>query len=223
MREYLPLDDLLELSCEELQLSPALHAAADVRYNAVARWLNAERSPLRDLRPAIYPQGSFLIGTTTKPIRQNEYDLDFVCQMQLDHSRCPALKVLQLIEDWLRENDTYGPMVEPLKRCVRLNYAGDFHLDILPAAPELPANGTRIRVPDRKLEDWTFSDPKGFGAWFRTRGSQYLLEKRADAEPIPHYQSVEEKNPSSAPCSLRSAPGTCSSGTTPIPRRARSS
>jgi hypothetical protein len=68
-------------------------------------------------------------------------------------------------------------------------------MDILPAAPELPANGTRIRVPDRKLEDWTFSDPKGFGAWFRTRGAQYLLEKRADAEPIPHFQSVEEKNP----------------------------
>ncbi len=195
MREYLSLDELLELSCEELQLSPTLHAAADEHYHAVARWLNADRSPLQGLHPEIYPQGSFLIGTTTKPIHRNEYDLDFVCQMQLDHSRHSALAVLLLLEEWLREHGTYGPMVEPLKRCVRLNYAGNFHMDILPAAPERPMNGTRIRVPDRKIQDWTFSDPKGFGAWFRTRGAQYLLEKRADAEPIPRYQAVEEKNP----------------------------
>jgi len=195
MREYLSLDGLLELSCEELQLSQTLHASADTHYQAVARWLNADRSPLRSLRPAIYPQGSFLIGTTAKPILQNEYDLDFVCQMEIDHSISSAVRVLSLLETWLRESGTYGPMVQPLKRCVRLNYAGDFHMDILPAAPERPAYGTRIRVPDRKLEDWKSSDPKGFGAWFKARGELYLLEKRADAEPLPRFQSLEEKNP----------------------------
>jgi hypothetical protein len=195
MREHAPLDELLELSCEELQLSPTLHAAAEEHYHAVARWLNADGSPLRDLRPEIYPQGSVLIGTTTKPIFRNEHDLDFVCQLRLDHSRVHPVGVLDLLRDRLLEHGTYGPMVEPLKRCVRLNYAGDFHMDILPAAPERPANGTRIRVPDRKLEEWKASDPKGFGAWFQARGRQYLIEKRADAEPIPRYQSVEEKNP----------------------------
>jgi hypothetical protein len=195
MREYPLLDELLELSCEELQLAPSLHAAAEAHYHAVADWLDAEGSPLRGLRPTIYPQGSFLIGTTTRPIRQQEYDLDFVCQMQLDHSRIGAVAVLDLVKARLLDHGTYAPMVEPLKRCVRLNYAGAFHMDILPGAPCTPPLGTRIKVPDRKIPGWKDSDPKGFAAWFHRRGAQFLLEKRADAEPIPRQQSVEEKTP----------------------------
>lgn len=195
MREYPILDELLDLSCEELQLAPSLHAAAERHYHAVADWLDAEGSLLRGWRPTIYPQGSFLIGTTTRPIHQQEYDLDFVCQMQIDHSRSSAIVVLDLVKERLLSHGTYAPMVEPLKRCVRLNYAGAFHMDILPGAPDAPPLGTRIRVPDRKLLGWKASDPKGFAAWFHQRGAQFLLEKRADAEPIPRQQSVAEKTP----------------------------
>lgn len=195
MRQYPHLDELLEFSCEDLQLSPSLHDAAERHYHTVAAWLDAEGSPLRDFRPTIYPQGSFLIGTTTRPVHQQEYDLDFVCQMEIDHSRSSAVGVLDLVKERLLNHGTYAPMVEPLKRCVRLNYAGEFHMDILPGAPDAPRLGTRIRVPDRKLLGWKASDPKGFAAWFHRRGAQFLLEKRADAEPIPRQQSVAEKTP----------------------------
>ena len=43
------------------------------------------------------------------------------------------------IYDWVHEriaaNEIYREMLEKLKRCLRLNYAGSFHLDILPACP----------------------------------------------------------------------------------------
>jgi Second Messenger Oligonucleotide or Dinucleotide Synthetase domain len=192
MREYPQLDELLDLACEELQLPFTHHVLAERHYHAVAAWLDAEDSPLRQWRPTIYPQGSFLIGTTTRPIHKQEYDLDFVCQMQLDHSRNNAVTVLDRVKERLLSNGTYAPMVEAMKRCVRLNYAGNFHMDILPGAPDQPGFGTRIRVPDRRLAGWKSSDPKGFATWFHRRGTQ-LLEKRADAEPIPRQQSVAEK------------------------------
>jgi hypothetical protein len=59
--------------------------------------------------------------------------------------------------------------LERLKRCLRLNYAGAFHLDILPACPNDRLGGGAILVPDRKLECWKDSNPKGFAEWFFLR------------------------------------------------------
>lgn len=53
-------------------------------------------------------------------------------------------------------------------RCLRLNYAGSFHLDVLPACPNGQMGNGAIIVPDRKLECWKHSNPKGFAEWFFT-------------------------------------------------------
>ncbi len=189
------LDELLFESCQQLQISPTLHAEATKHYHVVAAWLGAEGSELAQYDPQIYPQGSFLIGTTTRPIFDEEFDLDFVLELALNtHSSCP-LALLDSVENRLREHKKYAPMVERLKRCVRLNYAGSFHMDILPAAPEQPRVGTRILVPDRKLEEWKESDPKGFAAWFSEKRVSELLEKAAEVEPVPHLQEVDDKTP----------------------------
>lgn len=52
------LDQLLEYSCQELQLSATSHAAAETHYRAVGEWLAAKESPLHAVAPIIYPQGS---------------------------------------------------------------------------------------------------------------------------------------------------------------------
>lgn len=191
------LDQLLEYSCRELQLSPTNHGIADQRYHSVGEWLAAEGSPLQQLKPIIYPQGSFCIGTTVYPLGRNEHDLDFVCEMAVDYQRMPALDMLNAVEQRLRAHTTYASMVERKKRCIRLNYAGKFHMDILPAAPEVFRHGTEVRVPDRKLEQWTSSNPKGYAEWFKQR-SHVVDEKllsEADIEPLTPHQSVEEKAP----------------------------
>ena len=66
----------------------------------------------------------------------------------------------------MNANETYAEMLEKLKRCLRLNYAGAFHMDILPACPNDQVGNGSIIVPDCKLECWMHSNPKGFAAWF---------------------------------------------------------
>jgi Second Messenger Oligonucleotide or Dinucleotide Synthetase domain len=197
MKSSTMLDQLLEYSCEELQLSATNHAAAETHYHAVGEWLAAKGSQLYAVAPVIYPQGSFRIGTTIHPIGTNEHDLDFVCEMNVDWKRTLALDVLDAFEARLRAHGTYAPMVERLKRCIRLNYGGAFHMDILPAAPETVRYGTEVRVPDRKLEAWKPSNPKGYAAWFENQGRLVTdaLTKKADIAPMPALQAAVDKTP----------------------------
>ena len=189
------LDDLLSLTCDELQLPPSWHEAAEGHYHAVCDWLEADSSPLRRFRPVMYPQGSFRIGTTVRPIGRDEFDLDFVCQLALGNGLYDPVAVLDAIEHRLAANETYRKMLKRLKRCVRLVYASQFHMDILPARPEVPANGTRILIPDRKLHAWLPSNPKGYAAWFESRGALVLVTLARKAEPIPDHETASEKTP----------------------------
>jgi hypothetical protein len=185
------VDELLCFSCEALQLTPTLHAVAEKHYHAVADWLGDENSVFFEYDPDIYSQGSFRIGTTTRPVLQCEYDLDFVLQVDMPIDTDPV-QLLDELYDRLREHDTYADMTERLKRCVRLNYANEFHMDILPAIPESPS-GTRIFVPDRKLQSWKSSDPKAYARWFELRGRTMRLDKAAQVSPLPTIQTAAEK------------------------------
>ncbi len=197
MNDFNSLDELLDYSCEDLQLSVKDHTDADRAYNAVGAWLSAPESELHRYNPTIYPQGSFRIGTVVRPIGSNEYDLDFVCEMQgMNWSHIPAIDVLNAVERRLRDHGTYHSMVERKNRCIRLTYANQFHMDILPAAPEIPPNGTCIRVPDRDLKDWKASNPKGYAAWFESRSRLYSERlKEMRIEPMPQAEKADEKMP----------------------------
>ncbi len=159
------LNKALKFVAAKLDLDETSHEKADKSYHAVGEWLSEENSPLKQYRPEIYPQGSFLLGTVIKPLEE-DYDLDFVCLFEkgLDLS---SQETYQLIGARLRANGTYASMLEPKNRCWRLVYAGDFHMDIIPAIPDLERGNTAILVPDREVTDWTKSDAKGYAAWFK--------------------------------------------------------
>jgi hypothetical protein len=190
------IDDLLDQICESLQLTSTQYKAAKGHYEAVAGWLGADGSALVSLRPAIYAQGSLAIGTTVRPMKHTEYDLDLVCQLMKDWTTADAVAALNLIEWRLRENEIYKPMVERKKRCIRLNYANEFHLDVLPGLPDWAAGGTCLRVPDRELKAWKASNPLGYAAWFEARAAlrRVMAEKFAMA-PLPAQESSSEKPP----------------------------
>lgn len=187
------LDDLLGLICEDLQISPTMHRSAEECYLAIGQWLEAEGSPIRLLRPRIYPQGSFRIGTTTRPLRGEEYDLDLVLELDLGTRTISPLAILDLVEKRLHDHGSYRRMVERKKRCVRLTYAREFHLDILPARPDALQGGTRVQIPDRELHAWLASDPRGYASWFKARASSGLLTLTRKVEPVPDHEEAEEK------------------------------
>jgi hypothetical protein len=188
------LDDILIRICILLQLTPTQYEDAEAHYLSVAKWLGLPESPIAPLRPEIYPQGSLRIGTTVRPWLREEYDLDLVLGLALYHNANP-IEVLNWVERRLRDHGTYAPMVERKNRCIRLNFAKQFHLDILPARPDLVLGGTHVLVPDRAAADWKESNPKGYAAWFESKGKlQVEAAKRAAVEPLPPPEGARDKN-----------------------------
>lgn len=191
-RSIAPLDDVLDIYCEKLQLAPSLHAAAEDHYLAAGEWLG-DCPVLSQFAPTIYPQGSFAIGTTTKPVAQREYDVDLVLELTTFHHEVDPVQLLWLVEARLRAHSVYAPKVEKKKRCVRLRYAGDFHLDILPAVSD--GTGTSsVLVPDRKLQAWTPSNPRGYVRWFEARKQiTEQMAKDAAIQSLPAHEPASEK------------------------------
>lgn len=197
------MEDLLQRICSTLQITRTQYDAIETSYGAVAKWLSGDEDLLKDVDVVIYPQGSLRIGTTVKPLSKQEYDLDLVCELKLDWSKNDAMEVFDAIKKRMLQNETYAQMVEVKKRCVRLNYAGNYHLDILPACPtDLVSDDCCIKVPDRSVEGWKDSNPKGYAEWFDKIANDYiplqqyeLFEKSAEIQPLPDVEPVELKPP----------------------------
>lgn len=188
------IDDLLAEICKELQLSPTQHSLAEQRYKAIGKWL-ADAPFFRLANPQIYPQGSLRLGTTVKPQGRQEYDLDFVLEFALRRDQfLNPVELLNAVESRLRESDTYRPMVTRMNRCIRVTYANDFYLDILPAIPDPSMGGTCLLIPDREARAWKPSNPRGYADWFTSRAViRKLAEMRNNVEPLPDHETADEK------------------------------
>lgn len=113
--------------------------------------------------PHVFFQGSFAHSTGVKPAYpRQEYDVDIVVLMSLPNST-PA-DVLNWFGNRLRRDADYRARLRPPKdKCVRLNYARDFHVDIVPAH-RVKGNDTEIQIPSRR-SGWLYSHPKGYTGW----------------------------------------------------------
>lgn len=187
------LDFVLAEVARSLQLTAEQYALAVEHYTAVYKWLAAPESPLFRFEPWIYPQGSMALGTTVRPRTREEFDLDLVCQMLTTGKS--AMEVFKLVYDRINANKTYAPMLKPMNRCVRLVYAHNFHLDIIPAEPDRARGGTAIQVPDRELKRWTPSNPRGYVGWYLLESQTLKALQARKLEPIPEQISADEKPP----------------------------
>lgn len=156
---------LLDRLIATVELSDTQHTKVKQSYEAVAKALkNSKTLQSLILSLDIKPQGSVRAGTTIKPQGQHEFDLDMLCVILLRNPHVQPVALLKLIWDALGENETYRSMRRPKDRCVRLDYAGDFHLDITPARPVDPP--PLVWVPD-KSAFWSSSNPIGLcDDWF---------------------------------------------------------
>jgi hypothetical protein len=193
------LDRILTAAAVSLDLSPSKHQDAVSKYTAVGNFLAEEDSVLAPFNPVIYAQWSLALGTAVKPLQRAEFDIDLVCLLELPNSVSQA-QAKTLVGQRLREHKVYADMLEEKNRCWRLNYAGDFHMDILPARPDRVLHEA-IEVSDKALKDWKPSHPKGKIEWFKVRCvvtatnscdssfSKSHLEARGEVENPPKYDA----------------------------------
>jgi hypothetical protein len=195
-------DDVLVRLCSILQLNSTQFLLAENHYHAICDWLDRDESPLKRFHPELYPQGSVALGTTVKPQLGEEYDVDLVCELAVDPNSVPRpVVLLDLIEKRMRESEIYRSRLERKRRCLRVNYEHNFHLDILPACPDPGSGPNCLVVPDRDDVCWRASNPKGFIKWFKTKGALRppsrsdgrAMAKDATA-PLPQPETAEQKN-----------------------------
>ena len=175
------LDEILDLIGFSVQLTKPQFDRAETSYHAVAEWLRAPDSPIRKFGPDIFAQGSLRLDTTVRPLSYTEFDLDLVCLVQVSDQVKPAV-VYDLLLQRMGDHGTYNKIIVELPRCIRLDYSGDFHLDIVPAIPDpaCPPGDTCMKIPDRPLKKWRDSNPKGYSRWFEDQSAKrWLLEKAA--------------------------------------------
>jgi hypothetical protein len=193
------LDQILDLIGVSVQLTPTQFEKAETSYNAVGEWLQDDDSPVAAFDPSIFPQGSLLLDTTVKPLSHTEFDLDLVCLLLL--SRVRPMDVYDMLLMRMRSHGRYAPIILPERRCIRIDYAGDFHLDIVPAIPDpdCKPGETCLLIPDREKKIWRPSNPKGYASWFdgrtQVRAAAFSLYERKEIEPLSAPEAAYAKPP----------------------------
>ena len=125
------LVEMLDSVFDNLDLTKTQRERIETAYKAVGNYLaNCDHPLLKDTQ--IYPQGSMRLRTTNKPLSQEEFDVDLI--LFLPHAGYATRdEIVKVVKQHLLDSDVYKDLVEDLARGLRINYKGDYHLDITPA------------------------------------------------------------------------------------------
>ena len=109
--------------------------------------------------------GSHALGTLIKPVAENdEYDADNQIVMN-PNSKWQSKDYINEVEKTLKQNKNYADKLSRKTRCVTVDYAGDFHLDLV---PRVTIGGKHFicNHQDNKFEE---TDGTGYREWFNER------------------------------------------------------
>ena len=110
-------------------------------------------------------QGSYALGTLIKPVDKNdEYDADIQIVMN-PHPNWQAKDYVDAIYRALKKNHNYADKLRLKSRCVTIDYAGDFHLDVVPRVTSQGRHYVCNRV-DNRFEP---TDGTGYRDWFNEK------------------------------------------------------
>lgn len=182
----------LEKVAEDIDISPSKYQDAVDRYETVGRWLEDGEYKGCSGELSIYPQGSFRLGTVTRPINggiEASYDIDLVCELPIVKTQADPRSVKVMVGNRLQEHGTYRRLLdEEGKRCWTLEYSEQdgvgFHLDVLPSVPDprgLLDTSIAITNKEESVYDWSASNPKGYGLWFDSKNQtafEYALQEQ---------------------------------------------
>lgn len=114
------------------------------------------------------PQGSWPHETIIKPADRVEFDADFMLIMEEQAGWADSPKTyITKVHAALARHGTYKDLVKPAKcRCVRVAYAGDYHVDVVPFVNLSDGRQVIVNGDD---DEWEDTDPAGFTAWMKEK------------------------------------------------------
>lgn len=192
------ISGFLSRIADEISISEAMQKKAVSSYEAVGRYLDEGI----DCKVSIMPQGSMNLGTTIRPLTDDDdgYDIDLVCL--LETSNLSLAEIKNVVGNRLKESARYADKIdEEGKRCWTLHYDG-FHMDILPCVPRygyfVKPTWTEIKLTHKTGNMQyaaKYSNPYQYQQWFEGRmettlamaREAYARSVRCSIDEVPTY------------------------------------
>ena len=155
------VEDFNEFMREHVNLNPSRYERLKRSDKAVSEYLRQNLAGYTRTER----QGSYALGTTIKPVKDtDEYDVDRLVYVKYDRSKTPA-DYLDDVYRCLKANGNYTDKVQRNTRCITVNYAGEFKIDVVPC---ITYNGNHF-ICNRKTNEYEVTDGTGFRDWFNEK------------------------------------------------------
>ena len=158
MKHVKYFDDFLR---EKVNLNQSRLDTLDQRVEAVTNLLKSKLPGYRKYSP----QGSYAHKTIIKPVAENdEFDADILIFIKDENFKPDEFRedYVRKIYDIFKDNGNYKDIAHLSTRCVTINYAGDFHLDVVPCV-EYQGN---FYICNRVKKKYEQTDGDGYKRWF---------------------------------------------------------
>jgi len=132
------------------------------RVDGISSFLSAA-PVIGELYADAIPQGSMAHGTIIKPLPNHEFDADFLLEMTRPPEWMPK-DYIQEVYTALRTSSAYKDRVSRKNRCVRVQYANDMHVDVV---PYVEINGLNYITNRNEGENGAYerTNPTGYSEW----------------------------------------------------------
>lgn len=113
----------------------------------------------------VIPQGSYAHKTIIKPVKASlDFDADILLYLE-EYSDLEAKDYVQELYQFFRDNSIYKDKVSRKTRCVTIQYANDFHIDVVPF---LERHGEKF-VTNRHDNTFERTNPEKYTEWLDER------------------------------------------------------
>jgi hypothetical protein len=144
-----------------VNLNPARMELLQTRTIAIENFLRQDEV-FAPLLKATIPQGSFAQKTIIQPREDGTFDADLLVHLDPmpDWAACEYVGKLYTA---LGRSPVYKGMRHRRTRCVYIDYADEFHVDLV---PYVESNGLGY-ITNRKTDSFELTDPKRFTGWLK--------------------------------------------------------
>lgn len=159
-------DDFARLLARKVNIDSTRLATLDTNVGAITDALSAD-GIVGPWYVAYRRQGSWAHRTIIKPPNGEEFDADILLELALVPG-WDAIRYLDEVEAALERTRRYAGKVRGKTRSVRVQYAGEHHVDVVPFVRTAAGRG---QIFNRERNEPEASNPLGFSDWFAARNT----------------------------------------------------
>ncbi|WP_394254393.1 SMODS domain-containing nucleotidyltransferase [Pseudoclavibacter helvolus] len=149
----------------KVDLSDTRMTQLNDRTTAITNFLQAGEDDFASNFVDVLPQGSYAHRTIINPVRANdEFDADLLLYID-EIEGWDAEDYVQELYTVFRGSSTYRGMVSRHDRCVKIDYANEFHIDVV---PYMERHGQHY-ITNRAENRFELTNPEGYNEWLDER------------------------------------------------------